>query len=175
MTNQKSMKRLLLIVTVSLIAASAGFLAGGWFFTDRLLDKYNGIASNNFSMALRLFRDDYMNRRITIFGEVQEASNFSIGDYGFVVIPTVADSEKAASNPEFCNMAYHINDMVVMLACHWIVTGDTRGDELLSKLKNVIPNFKLSAPDIDNVSLVDLKAGSAMMKSEASEWGWRMR
>ncbi|MEN8848062.1 MAG: hypothetical protein ABF377_08330 [Akkermansiaceae bacterium] len=168
------MKRTILTIFSVLLVGIASFVGGGMFFSKRLLDDYNGMASGNFSIALASFRDDYRAKRIRIFGEVEEQSAFSIDDYDFIVIPTVKDGTSDSFNPEHANMASHLNGMVVMLACTWIENEDPRGEELLAELKQTIPSFKLSAPEIDTVSIADLENGSAMMESEADQWSWRI-
>lgn len=168
------MKRVVLVAILILIIGIASFIGGGWFFSNRLLEDYNGMASDNFSTALAVFRDDYQDRRVRVFGEVEERSTFQIGDYQFIVTPTVRDSSSDSFNPGHCNIAAHLNGMVVMLACTWIVNEDPRGSDLLAKLKQVIPSYKLSAPEIETVSLVDLEDRSAMMKSVANQWSWRI-
>jgi transcriptional regulator with XRE-family HTH domain len=139
-----------------------------------LLDEHNAMASTNFSVALKLFREDYVAKRIRIFGEIEERTVFKIDDYRFVVIPTVPERNKNSFNPEHCNIASHANGMVVMLACTWIVNEDHRGNELLAKLKELIPSFELSDSEHGNIKLVDLDEGSDMLKSEADQWSWRM-
>lgn len=139
-----------------------------------LLKEYNEMASNNFSVALKLFRDDYAAKRIRIFGEVDKRSTFNIDDYHFVVIPTVAEKNPGQFNPEHCNMASHANGMVVMLACKWSMEEDKRGGALLEKLKKFIPKYNLSDPKHGNLPITDLKEDSDMMKSEAEQWRWRM-
>lgn len=168
------MKRTILTLLAVLLVGIASFVGGGVFFSKRLLDDYNGMASGNFSIALASFRDDFQAKRIRIFGEVEEQSKFRIGDYDFIVLPTVKGRTSDSSIPEHTNMANHLNGMVVMLACTWIVNEDPRGDELLAKLKQLIPSFKLSAPGIGIVSITDLEHGSAMIRTEAEQWGWRI-
>ncbi|MBN8456240.1 MAG: hypothetical protein J0M04_00145 [Verrucomicrobia bacterium] len=168
------MKRTILTILAVLVVGITSFLGGGMFFSKRLLDDHNGMASGNFSIALASFRDDYGSKRIRIFGEVEEESTFRIHDYDFIVLPTVRDRTPDSFNPEHTNMASHLNGMVVMLACTWIMNEDPRGEALLLKLKQFIPSFKLSAPEIEAVSIADLKHGSAMMKSEAEQWSWRI-
>lgn len=168
------MRRTILTILVVLLVGIASFIGGSMFFTKRLLDDYNGIASGNFSIALASFRDDFQANRIRIFGEVEEQSEFRIGDYNFIVLPTVKARTSDSFTPEHTNMAAHLNGMVVMLACTWIENEDSRGDELLTKLKELVPSYKLSAPDARVVSITELEVGSAMMKSEADQWGWRI-
>jgi len=168
------MKRKILVAVLFLIVGATAFVIGGWLCSRRLLDDYNEMASGNFSVALSSFRDDYQFKRIRFFGEVKEKSTFTIDDYEFVVIPTVLDRTSNAFNPEYCNMASHVNGMVVMLACTWIVNGNPCGENLLSKLKQIIPNYKLSDSNNETVALTNLEKGSVMMKSEADQWSWRM-
>lgn len=168
------MKRIILTIFGVILVGIASFLGGGMFFSKRLLDGYNGMASGNYSIALASFRDDYEAKRIRVFGEVEEKSTFRIDDYEFVVLPTVRNRTSDSFNPEYTNIASHLNGMVVMLACKWIVNEDPRGEELILKLKQLIPSFKISAPGIEAVSIANLEHGSTMMKSEADQWSWRI-
>lgn len=171
------MKRFLLVVIGVAVVGAIGFISGGWYLTKGLLNDYNGMASENFATALALFRDGYHAKRIPIFGESEEHSNFVIDGYEFVVIPgskTTSDRTKDSFNPEVGNMASHANGMAVMLACKWVVDDDARGEQLLEKLREIIPNFHLSAPRIETVAIKNLRSGSDMMKSESDQWRWRM-
>lgn len=170
------MKKHAILVTVLVLAVGvASFVTGGWFFTMKVLDDYNGMASANYSIALASFRDDYQSKRIRIFGELEEKSTFVIDDYEFVVIPTSSHPSGDSLNPEHANMASHLNGMVVMLASTWSINGDSRGEELMSKLKQIIPDFMLSSPKTKTVALRDLEKGSEMMRAEASQWSGRMK
>lgn len=174
---QSRMKRFLFVVVVFAVAGTIGFVAGGLYLNKGLLDEHNEMASDNFATAVAMFRDGYQAKRIAIFGESEEYSSFVIGTYEFVVIPgseTTSDRTKRSFNPAVGNMAAHINGMAVMLACKWVGDGDARGEQLLEKLRKIIPNFQISAPGIEIVAIKDLQLGSEMMKSEANQWGWRM-
>ena len=61
-----------------------------------------------------------------------------------------------------------------MLACKWIEDGDPRGAMLLAKLKQIIPSFKLSSPDITTVTVRDLRLENEMVADEANQWERRM-
>lgn len=171
------MKRFLSVVIIVTLVGAIGFLTMGWYLTKDLLNEYNGMASENFATALALFRDGYQAKRIPIFGESEEYSSFEIDGYEFVVIPaskTTSNRTSGFFNAGLGNMGSHANGMAVMLACKWIDDGDARGEELLGKLKAIFPNFWLSAPNLVTVTIKDLEVGSEMMKSEASQWIWRM-
>ena len=168
------MKKTLLLIILILVSALGGMVAGNLIFAKMTLDDFNSMAAGNFSTALALFRDDYTNRHITVFGKVSQKTEFMIDDFRFSVLPTVSDESAQQSHPEFGNMAAHSNGMVVMLACHWMVNGDPKGDILMQKLGQLIPDYKLSAPDAGTVKITELEVGSKMMISEARQWQWRM-
>lgn len=168
------MKRFLLVVVVIAVGA---FSAGGWYSTKKVVDDYRAMALENFATALVLFKDGYNSKRIVIFGESAGYLRFEISDYEFVVIPssnTTSAMAKNSFNPKVGNMASHANEMAVMLACKWLEDGNANGEQLLERLKETIPNFRLSAPNIKTVAIKDLQAGSEMTKLQSAQWNWRM-
>lgn len=171
------MKKIHIILTTSLIAGAVGFLAAALFLPHKLLDDYNDMASDNFHTALAIFRDGYKQNHLMFFGEKNEVETFKVGNITFSVYPdfvTTSDESNEVFNQGIGNAASHINSMIVMLAAKWIEDDNPAGDELLNKLVEYIPNFKISSPDISPVKIQDLEKSSPMLDSEASQWQWRM-
>lgn len=171
------MKYVILVIGSSLVAGTIGFVAAAYFLSSDVLDRYNSMASDNFHTAWVLFRDSYENQRVVLFGEGDGYETFSIGDIGFKVLPaskTTTSDPEDDFNPDLGNTAAHLNGMVVMLACKWIEEDDPNGALLLDRLKEHMPNFRVSAPAIAPVAIRDLDRSSPLVKAEASQWQWRM-
>jgi len=171
-------KTCIITIAVALAAGITGFSIAVQYLPRKLLDEYNGMASDNFQTAMVLFRDNYSNKRVVLFGEKEKPESFKIDQYVFVVHPasqTTDDQVGSGFNSWLGNTAAHMNGMVVTLSSKWIEENNPAGDALLAKLVEHIPNFKVSAPGISPVAIKDLESGSPMMKSGASQWQWRMK
>ena len=61
-----------------------------------------------------------------------------------------------------------------MLAAHWMEEGSPAGYELWEKLREHIPNARLSSPGLRMQRLYELEKDDPLVKSDADQWEWRM-
>lgn len=161
----------------ALVAGGLGFLGGGYYFSSEADQGENTTAAGNFRTAVAVFREDYAGKRMILFGEDGRREQFTIGDHHFHVVPAAVTLDGKPNhdfNGGMANSAAHLNGLVVMLACKWMEDRNPAGKELLAKLRDHMPNFRVSAPDIPPVKVTDLEGSPEMIRSEASQWEWRM-